>query len=150
MFRKSLVLSLLFALTAVAHTAGAGYTAVPGDLLRTAEDQTVVLVMDNGSRMPISADGYALRYNNNFGLVKVVTLAERGAYNSDFILNPSSSLASGTVFMYEMNQPGIFLIENGYKRLFSTWNGFEAAGNNLSDIEWVGLYSLYPTGTPVQ
>lgn len=141
---------MLFALIAVAHSAGAAYTAKPGDLLRTASDQTVVLVMDNGTRMTISADGYAVRYNNNFGLIKVVTLAERGTYNSDFILNPSSSLTSGTVFMYEMNQPGIFLIENGYKRLFSTWNGFEAAGHKLSDVEWVGQYTLYPTGTPVK
>ena len=150
MFRKSLILSMLFALIAIAHSASADYTAKPGDLLRTDADQTVVLVMDNGSRVAISASAYAVRYNNNFGLVKVVTLAERGSYNSDYILNTESSLISGTVFMYDLNQPGIFRIENGYKRLFSTWTGFEAAGNNLKDVQWVGQYTMYPTGTPVQ
>ena len=150
MFNKSVILTLFLGLIAVAPVASAGYVASPGDLLRTAENPTVVLVMDNGNRIPISADGYAVRYNNNFGLVKVVTLAERGNYSSDFIINSASSLASGTVFMYEINQPGIFQIENGYKRLFMTWTGFETAGNRLSDVEWIGLYTMYPTGVPIQ
>jgi hypothetical protein len=150
MLKKTLTLSLSLALFVVASNASASYIAQPGDLLRTMDDATVVLVMDNGSRMPISADGYALRYNNNFGLVKVVTAGERGSYSSDMIINNATSLTSGTVFMYEVNQPGFFVIENGFKRMFSTWTGFEAAGHNLKDVEWIGLYTQYPTGTPVQ
>jgi hypothetical protein len=73
MFKKSLVLGSLLSLVFMASTASAAYTAKAGDLLRTADDATVVLVMDNGSRIPVSAEGFAIRYNNNFGLVKTVT-----------------------------------------------------------------------------
>jgi len=149
MFKKSLVLSMLLGLTVFVSGASAAYVAVPGDLLRTAEDQTVVLVLDNGVRTPISADAYAMRYNNDFSLVKTVTLAERGSYSGDS-LNSMSSLRSGTVFMYELDQPGIYLVDNGFKRLFMTWTGFEANGHNFNDVEWAGNYTLYPTGTPVQ
>lgn len=135
----------------LAGSASAGYTAKAGDLLRTTDDATVVLVMDDGSRVPISADAYLVRYNNNFSLVKTVTLAERGSYNSDLLtLNTMTSLVSGTVFMYNINTPGIFKIENGYKRLFSTLSGFMNGGNNLNDVQWVGGSTLYPTGASLQ
>jgi hypothetical protein len=52
--------------------------------------------------------------------------------------------------MYELDEPGIFVVENGFKRLFSSWTGFEAAGHNFNQIQWAGSYTLYPTGTPVQ
>lgn len=151
MFKKSLVLSMLLGLVFVGGSASASYTAKAGDLLRTADDATVVLVMDDGLRVPISADAYLVRYDNNFSLVKTVTLAERGSYNSDLLtLNSTISLPSGTVFMYNINTPGIFKIENGYKRLFSTLTGFMNGGNNLNAVQWVGGSTLYPTGSPLQ
>jgi len=149
MFKKSLVLSMLMSMTMFVSGASAAYMAVPGDLLRTADDATVVLVMDNLQRVPISADGFAKRYNNDFSRVKVVTLAERGSFSGD-ALNHLTSLTSGTVFMYELNQPGIYLVDNGFKRLFMTWTGFEANGHNFNDVIWVGDYTMYPTGAPVQ
>lgn len=148
MFIKSIVLSMCLGLV-LFTTASAAYTAVPGDLLRTAEDPTVVLVMDDLKRVPLSADAFAMRYGNNFGLVKYVTAAERGSYSGDS-LNSMTSLTNGTVFIYELDKPGIFLVQDGYKRLFSTWTGFEAMGNNFNDVVWVGTYTWYPTGSPVQ
>ncbi len=148
MFAKSMSLAMVLGLV-LFTTAGAAYTPVPGDLLRTPEDATVVLVLDNGVRTPISADAYAVRYNNNFSLVKTVTLAERGSYSGDS-LNAQLSLTHGSVFIYEVDEPGIFLVENGMKRLFSTWTGFEAGGHDLKNVQWVGQYTLYPTGAPVQ
>ena len=134
----------------VSH-ADAAYVAKPGDLLRTVNDPTVVLVMDDGTRVPLSADAYAVRYNNNFSLVKTVTEAERGTYDSmNITLNHLTSLAPSTVFIYEVDQPGIYKVENGFKRLFMTWSGFEAAGYSLNDVQWVGEYTWYPTGAPVQ
>jgi hypothetical protein len=145
------VLSMLLAFAFVGTTASAAFVAVPGDLLRTADDATVVVVMDNNSRVPISADAFLVRYNNNFGLVKVVTLAERGSYNSGLqTINSASSLASGTLFIYEVDQPGIFLVEGGFKRLFSTYTGFENAGYSLKNVQWAGTYTSYPTGAPIQ
>lgn len=148
MFIKSIALSMFLGLV-LFTTAGAAYTPVVGDLLRTPEDATVVLVLDNGVRTPISADAYKVRYNNNFSLVKTVTLSERGSYSGDS-LNAALSLTNGTLFIYDFNQPGIFIVENGFKRLFSTWTGFEAGGHNLNNVQWVGQYTLYPTGAPVQ
>jgi hypothetical protein len=150
MIKKSLILSTFLGLLFMGQSASAFYTAVPGNLLRTASDATVVLVMDDLSRVPVSAAAFAIRYNNNFGLVKTVTLAERGEFNSNLVMNAASSLPSGTVFMYETDQPGIFLIENGYKRLYSTYSGFLNSGNSLSNVQWAGQYTLYPTGAPIQ
>jgi hypothetical protein len=152
MFKRNIiVVSMLLAFAFMGSTASAAYVAVPGDLLRTADDATVVVVMDNNSRVPVSADAFLVRYNNNFGLVKTVTLAERGNYNSDLqTINSMSSLASGTVFIYEVDQPGIFLIDNGFKRLFSTYTGFENAGYSLKNVQWAGTYTSYPTGTSIQ
>ena len=149
MFRKSLLLSLSLGLVFVSNVASAGYTAVRGDLLRTADDATVVLVLDDNSRIPVSAEGFALRYNNNFGLVKTVTATERGTYDSNLVLGRMNSLANGTVFMYDLNQPGIYKIDNGFKRLFMTWSGFLSDGQNLNNVQWVGSHALYPTGSPV-
>lgn len=148
MFKKSLVLSAFMGLMLVSTAGAQSYVAKPGDLLRTADDATVVLVLDNGNRVPISADGYAKRYNNDFSLVKTVTASERGSYSGD-ALNSLTSLHSGQVFMYELDEPGIFIVDNGFKRLFSSWTGFEAMGHSFDDIIWVGSYTLYPTGTPV-
>lgn len=152
MFKKSLVLAVMFfGFMVFAPNAGAYYTAVPGDLLRTANDATVVLVMDDGTRVPLAAEAFAVRYGNNFSLVKVVTTEERGAYNSDTLtLNALTSLPNGTVFMHNFNMPGIYVIDNGIKRLFTTWTGFESLGYDMNDVQWVGQHTVYPTGTPVQ
>jgi|SRR3989344_2437383 len=151
MFRNKLILATFLSLVLVGQTASAAFVAKPGDLLRTPEDATVVLVMDDGSRVPISSDAYSVRYNNNFDLVKTVTLTERGSYNSDLLtLNSMSSLTSDSIFQYDFNQPGIFLVQNGYKRLFTTFGGFLAAGYNLNNVQWVGQFTLYPTGASVQ
>jgi hypothetical protein len=91
-----------------------------------------------------------MRYSNNFSLVKIVTTEERGAYNGDMLtLNTMTSLPNGTVFMHNFNQPGIYVIDNGVKRLFTTWTGFEALGYDLNDVQWVGQHTLYPTGNPI-
>jgi hypothetical protein len=151
MFKISLVVAMLLGVVFVAHSASAAFVAKPGDLLRTASDQTVVLVMDNGTRIPVSADGFALRYNNNFGLVKTVTDAERGDYTGNALtLSASNSLAPGSVFLYNTNQPGIYIIQDGQKRLFSTLAGFNAGGNNLNLVQWAGQFTEYPTGVPIQ
>jgi len=148
MFKKSLVLSAFIGLMVASSVSAQSYVAKPGDLLRTADDATVVLVLDNGTRVPVSADAYAMRYHNDFSLVKTVTASERGSYSGDS-LNSMTSLHSGEVFIYELDQPGIFIVENGFKRLFSSWTGFEAMGNSFNDIVWVGSFTQYPTGAPV-
>ena len=150
MFKKSLLgFSVFFGLVLFAHSASA-YTPQTGDLLRTADDATIVLVMDDGRRLPVSAEGYAIRYQNNFGLVKTVTSAERGSYSSNLVLGKENSIPSGSVFMYDFNQPGIYLVQNGFKRLFSTYGGFLAGGYDLNNVQWIGQYTEYPTGAPVQ
>ena len=152
MFKKSLIITAVLGLAVFAQSASASYIAKPGDLLRTADDATVVLVMDDMTRLPIAADAFKVRYNNNFALIKTVTTAERGTYNSNGALTLGSlnSLPSGTVFLYDNNQPGIFVVDNGFKRLFSTLSGFQAGGYNLNNVQWVGQYTLYPTGVSVQ
>lgn len=152
MFKKSLTLAVVFfGLMIFAQDASAFYTAVPGDLLRTASDATVVVVMDDLTRVPISADAYAMRYNNNFSLIKRVTTEERGSYNSSTLtINAMMSLPNGTVYMHNFSKNGIYVIDNGFKRLFTTWSGFEGSGHDFNDVEWVGPYTVYPTGPPVQ
>lgn len=131
------------------YSAGAGYTPVPGDVIKVESNATVYVVDDSGQRIPLSAAAYQVRYNNNFSLIKIVTEAEMGA-RTENILNVQSSVSNGTLIMYETEQPGIFIVENGYKRVFSTWQGFTAKGYELSQVTWIGLYTKYPTGVPVQ
>lgn len=147
---KASILLASVALLLVSGMASAAYTPVPGDLIKVETSPTVYLVDDAGQRIALSASAYEVRYNNNFSLVKTVTEAEMGTRNTNLLLNRETSVPNGTLIIYETDQPGIFLVENGYKRVFSTWQGFTAMGYDFNDVTWVGRYTMYPTGTPIQ
>ena len=148
--RKAYIVFTIITLLFVGFSANAAYTPKPGDVIKVESSATVYLVDDGGQRIPLSASAFEVRYNNNFSVVKTVTEAEMGVRSDNLILNRETSEPNGTLIMYQTEQPGIFLIENGYKRVFSTWEGFTARGYTFSQVTWVGAYTVFPTGVPIQ
>jgi hypothetical protein len=151
MIKKTATLFMFaFLLQAVWLTnASAAYIPVKGDLIKTAKSNTVYLVDDIGQRIPLSAGAFETRYNNNFGLIKTLTDTEVGGFTTHFIINSEQSHSSGSVVMYWQN-PTIYLIENGYKRGFATWEAFSASGKSSADVHLVGEFEIYPTGQVIK
>jgi hypothetical protein len=125
------------------------YTPVPGDVIKVAASDAVFLVDDSLQRYPLSAGAFEVRYNNNFKLVKTVTEQEWGSYTTHFIINRALSHPAGSLVVY-WQDPTIYLIENGYKRGFATWNAFASRGYSTSDIDYIGAYEAYPTGPVIK
>jgi len=111
------------------------YVPKVGDLIRTVSDPTVFLVDDQLNRIPVSADAYKIRYNNNFSLVKFVDPSQIGFFN------PSGGLDSLVA------DPNIYLLQNGFKRPFATFEAFVRSGLSNKPVRWVGTYDDYPTGS---
>jgi hypothetical protein len=141
---------VLVAAFLITHKAGAAYTPQPGDVVRTAENSTVFLIDDQNTRIPLSADAYAMRYNNDFSLVKIVTAAELGNWSNVFTLNQKSSVPNGTLIIYKTDKPTIYLVENGFKRPIATYQKFLSLGYSMGTVQWVGQHSVFPTGAPIQ
>lgn len=141
---------ILFAAFIMADKAEAAYTPQPGDVVKTAANPTVFLIDDSLARIPLSADAYAVRYNNDFSIIKVVTVAELGNWSDSFTLNEMSSAKSGSLIIYQTDRPTIYLVENGYKRPIATYEKFLAQGYKVSDVQWVAQYAIFPTGAPIQ
>ncbi|MBI4363721.1 MAG: hypothetical protein HY545_02625 [Candidatus Doudnabacteria bacterium] len=127
------------------QTAMAAYAVKPGDVIKANASATVYYVDDQLQRIPMYADAFAVRYNNDFSKVKNLTTAEVGSVNNDLILNREMSEAEGSLIMYDVGQT-VYLIENGMKRPFTSWQAFINRGYSGSQIKWVGTYHLYATG----
>lgn len=141
---------ILFAAFLITHKADAAYTPQPGDLVRTEQNPTVFLIDDQNTRIPLSADAYKTRYNNDFSLIKFVTAAELGSWSDLFTLNQKSSVANGTLIIYQTDKPTIYLVENGFKRPIATYQKFLSLGYGMDKVQWVGEYTIIPTGAPIQ
>ena len=129
-------------------TAQAAYVAKPGDVIKVKTGRTVYYVDDQLQRIPLYADAFALRYNNDFSIVKNLTEAEVGGYNNELILNRELSDAPGSLIMYNVDQT-VYLLENGVKRPFTSWDAFVKRGYASKQIKWVGFYHIYATGAPL-
>jgi len=126
--------------------AQAAYVAKAGDLIKVAGgSNTVYLVDDIGQRIPLSAEAYRIRYNNDFSLVQSLTEEEVAGRTNHFLINETLSHKEGTLIKY-WNSPTIYLLEDGFKRGFTSWDSFEDAGYKLSNVQLVGEYEIYPTG----
>lgn len=146
----ALVAVMLFELVSLTQTptAQAVYTAKPGDVIKVATGKTVYYVDDQLQRIPLSADGFTTRYNNNFAVVKNVTEAEVGSFNNGLILNRELSKPNGALIIYELGKT-VYLLENGVKRPFTSWEAFAKRGYKANQIHWVGTYQIYATGAPI-
>jgi hypothetical protein len=129
-----------------ASDAQAAYSPIVGDLIRTNTNPTVYLVADDLVRIPLSAEAYAIRYGNNFFLVKYVDGAVIGNVPNHIALNAQTSKPNGTLIMYTTDKPTIYMVENGFKRPFASWDAFTSRGYSLYQVEWVGTYTTYATG----
>ena len=127
------------------QTVQAAYEAKPGDVIKVTTGKTVYYVDDGLQRIPLSAEGFAIRYNNNFSVVKNLTEAEVKSFNNSMILNRETSSSNGSLIMYDIGQT-VYLLENGMKRPFSSWEALTKRGYEASQIQWVGTYEIYATG----
>jgi hypothetical protein len=144
--KKAAVIGLLvFALQLISVSGAKAYIPKSGDVIKVDASPAVFLVDDAGQRIPLSSQAFAIRYNNNFDLIRTVTEAEWGGYTTNFIINETQSRPNGSLIMY-WQDPTIYLIENGYKRGFATWEAFSSRGYDVAQIHVVGQFELYPTG----
>lgn len=127
------------------QTAQAAYTPKPGDVIKVSGTSIVYYVNDQLQRLPMYADAFEVRYNNNFFVVKNLTQAEVGEMSGNLILNRELSDAEGSVIMYDVGKT-VYLIENGMKRPFTSWQAFASRGYKANQIKWVGAYHIYATG----
>jgi hypothetical protein len=123
------------------------YVPKVGDLIRTVSDPTVFLVDDQLNRIPVSADAYKIRYNNNFSLVKFVDPSQIGFFNPSGGLDSLVADPNGSLIIYTTNNPTIYLLQNGFKRPFATFEAFVRSGLSNKPVRWVGTYDDYPTGS---
>lgn len=121
-----------------------------GDLIKTKTNPTVFLVDDQLTRWPVSAQAYAVRYNNNFTLVKIVADNEIGTFDPTSGINSTQAEADGSLIIYTTDRPTIYLLQNGFKRPFATWDSFTSRGYSTSKLIWVGTYDIYPTGSIIK
>jgi hypothetical protein len=141
---------IIFAAFLITQKADAAYTPQPGDVVRTEANPTVFLIDDQKARIPLSADAYQVRYNNDFSLIKFVTAEELGNWSDIFTLNKKSSVPNGSLIIYHTDKPTIYLVENGFKRPIATYQKFLSLGYSMDSVEWVGQHSVFPTGEPIQ
>jgi len=133
-----------------AQSAHAASTPKPGDLIKTKTNATVFLVDDSLNRTALTREAYVVRYGNNWSLIKVVVDSQIGAYDYTGAINTTSSHASGSVIIYRTDKPEIYLLENGFKRPFVSWDAYLHSAYANQPINWVGTYEVYPTGSVIK
>ncbi len=143
-----LVLVLLGLQLITASQTQAAYTPKAGDLIKVKGGNTVFLVDDVWQRIPLNAEAFAIRYNNQFSKVLELTEVEVGGKVDSWIINGEASHADGTIIKY-WNDSTIYLLNGGFKHGFASWEAFTASGHNIADLELVGDYEVYPTGATI-
>lgn len=144
------VLGLSFMFFSAQSAQAADYTPKAGDLIKTKTNPTVFLVDDQLTRWPVSAQAYAIRYHNNFTLIKIVADSQIGSFDPTGGLNSTSAEPEGTLVMYTTNNPTVYLLQNGFKRPFATFDAFTKAGHSMNQVKWIGTYDVYPTGSVIE
>lgn len=152
MFNKIVVLVLVSLFLTVSfgpEMALAAEMPKPGDVVKTKNSPTVFYVDDGLANIPLDASAFAVRYKNNFGLIKTVSEDQIKPFASHHILNRVLSVAEGSIVMYYPN-PTVYLIENGKKRGFTSWSAYVNRGYSNKDIQVVGTYHIYATGEAIK
>lgn len=128
---------VLFGLSS-AKTVHAAYVAKPGDLLKTQTGHTVYLVDDNFQRIPMTAEAYKIRYNNDFSKVLIVDVLEIGSFATYLRIGQTNSHPDGTLIVYSLDNPEVFVLNHGFKKSLGL-------RTDLTGVAWVGTYEIYPT-----
>ena len=122
-----------------AHSAQAAeYIPKAGDLIKTKTNATVFLVDDQLTRTPISREAYIVRYGNNWSLVRVVEDAQIGSYDFTGTINTLMSHTSGTLVVYTLDNPEVFVLDHGFKKSLGH-------RTDLTGVAWIGTFEIYPT-----
>lgn len=150
----ALLAVMLFELVSLTQTqtASAAYSPTPGDLVRTQSDAGVYYIDDGNRLVAVSASAYKVRYNNDFAKIKVLPdrSLEKVLLNTDVMLNTATSVKEGSLIIYNTDNPTIYLVENGKKRGFTSWEAFTSRGYKMSQVQWVGTYTIYATGSVIK
>ena len=140
-----LVLALVVLGQVILSKTALAYSPVPGDLVKTAHNPTVYLVDDNGQRIPMEAKAFAIRYNNNFSLVKIVTAFELGSFATYLRIDGADSHPDGSLVVYSLDNGTVYMLDHGYKHPVGSWDTLQSQGYDLSHIQWIGELETYPT-----
>lgn len=116
----------------------AEYTPKVGDLIKTQTNSTVFLVDDQLTRVPLSREAYVVRYGNDWSLIRVVEDSQIGNYDYTGTINANMSHKTGTLVAYTLDNPEVFVLEQGFKKSLGH-------RTDLSGIEWIGTYEIYPS-----
>lgn len=122
-----------------AHSAkAADYVPRKGDIIKTKTNATVFLIDDLFNRIPLSREGYIARYGNDWSLIKVVGDDQIGSFDSTSGINALSSHKTGTLIVYSLNNPEVFVLEKGFKKSLGH-------RTDLAGVQWIGTYEIYPS-----
>ncbi|MBI2356182.1 MAG: hypothetical protein HYV13_03190 [Candidatus Doudnabacteria bacterium] len=143
---KFVVFSLAFMLVfGMWGHASAAVVIMPGDLVKT-QNSSVVFYMDDAKQnLPLDASGFAIRYGSDFSKIKIVAESDIKPYTGHNFLNRMLSVPEGSLIMYYPD-PTVYLVKNGMKQPFTSWQAFTSRGYKSSDIKLVGTYHVYATG----
>lgn len=116
----------------------AGYIPKAGDVIKTQTNATVFLVQDNLVRTALSREAYVVRYGNVWSLIKVVADNQIGSFDSTGGINTEMSHQSGTLVVYALDNPEVFVLDHGFKKSLGH-------RTDLTGVSWIGTYEIYPS-----
>ncbi|OGE89760.1 MAG: hypothetical protein A3J07_04490 [Candidatus Doudnabacteria bacterium RIFCSPLOWO2_02_FULL_49_13] len=127
-----------YMLFTASHASAAEYTPKAGDLIKTQTNATVFLVEDNLQRVPLSREAYVVRYGSDWSLIRTVADNQIGNYDYTGTINALSSHKTGTLVVYSLDNPEVFMLDHGFKKSLGH-------RTDLSGVEWIGTYEVYPS-----